>query len=227
MVTYGRERDGDRPADSAGRDVRTDPVTPALAAEALRAALTGRYPEHLLPPAATPALAHPNGFLKIPVALTGDGRRIFLHVWQDDCRDAQQHDHRWHLGSLVLAGRLTNELIQVGPPGPASGTVWRIAHYVPGPRSFRLDSGPADPVAVHARSARRMGEGETYRMRAGQLHRADALAGTMTLVARSVPLQRHSRVLVAGEVDGGPRRWCPVPGRERLAQLRAALGRLA
>jgi hypothetical protein len=222
-VVDGREqRHGD-----ARQYVRTDPVTPALAAEALRAALTGHYSERLLPPATTPALAHPNGFLKIPVALTGDGRRIFLHVWQDDCHEAQQHDHRWHLGSLVLAGHLTNELIEVSPlRHPAPEAAWRIAHYVPGPRSFRLEPGPADPVSVRARSARRMGEGETYRMRAEQLHRADALAGTMTLVARSAPLRRHSRVLVTGEVEDGPRPWRPVPEQERMARLREALGRL-
>lgn len=50
---------------------------------------------------------HRNGFTKVSLIRDQDsGWNLRLHVWWEPARDAQVHDHRWDLASLVLAGSL-------------------------------------------------------------------------------------------------------------------------
>jgi hypothetical protein len=200
-----------------------------LASAAVEAALHDRYGEDLLPLPVSP-LRHPNGFLKIPVAhVARDGRRLFLHVWPEETRDAHRHDHRWHLASLVIAGCVVNETFDVAPAPEEPGgreRLWRIAHYVPEAHHFRLVPTPGPRVVIRNTVTTAVGASSSYQLPAEAFHRAGTEAGTMTLVARSTPLSPHSRVLIDSAPDGSPVPWRPVSERERRSRLREAMERL-
>lgn len=224
------------------------PVSRALAREALAAALAGRYAGELREPAAGAGIAHPNGFLKLPLArLPADGRRLFLHVWQDGGADAQLHDHRWDFAATVLAGAVRNTVVEVGPgPGwePDAGTgpgpglspdldpdpdpdAYRLVRYRPESGGFRFTADGAGDrggrVRVVAARTRVVGAGEAYAQSAYVLHRVAAGPGTLTLVARGEPVRAENRVLVRGPVAEGFRAWRYVSAEERVRHLRAAL----
>ncbi|MFT2020191.1 hypothetical protein ACMA1D_30805 [Streptomyces sp. 796.1] len=220
------------------------PVPRALAREALAAALAGRYAGELRGPAAGAGIAHPNGFLKLPLArYPADGRRLFLHVWQDGGADAQIHDHRWDFAATVLAGAVRNTVVEVGPgpglgpdagPGPSPDLdpdpdpdAYHLVRYRPESGGFRFTADGAGDrggrVRVVAARTRVVGVGEAYAQSACVLHRVAAEPGTLTLVARGEPVRAENRVLVRGPVVEGFRAWRYVSAEERVRHLRAAL----
>ncbi|ANW19393.1 hypothetical protein I3J09_14950 [Streptomyces clavuligerus] len=207
-------------------------VSLGLAESALRAALHGTWDGvcngGLLPPRAPAAVAHPNGFVKLPLArLAHDPRRLFLHVWQDGCEDAHIHNHRWDFASTLLSGALDNTVVDITPAGPPRATDRTAVRHRPHGDGYRLDADGARRVAVTAVRTTTLRAGDHYGMSARTLHRATAPPGTLTLVARGAPLHRNSLVLVDDEISGEPVRWTRVSPAERRAHLRRALGCLA
>ncbi|WP_222624382.1 hypothetical protein [Streptomyces buecherae] len=219
------------------------PVTAALARAALTAALLGRFEGPLRPPATRTPIAHPNGFVKLPLAqLPGDGRRLFLHVWRAGGEDAQIHDHRWHFAATVLTGELYNTVVEVAPdeaprgPGEALGVdldpdAYHVVRYRPQDGGFHLDASDAYRVRVTEARTHTVPAGGQYGMSAYTLHRAGAAPGTLTLVARGRPVRDDNRVLARAPVTGGFRRWRYVDddtgADERGRYLRAALEALS
>ncbi|MFF5719813.1 hypothetical protein [Streptomyces buecherae] len=217
------------------------PVTAELARAALTAALLGRFEGPLHPPAARTPIAHPNGFVKLPLAhLPGDGRRLFLHVWRAGGEDAQIHDHRWHFAATVLTGELYNTVVEAtpeeAPRGPAGAPdpdpdAYHVVRYRPRDGGFHLDARHAYRVRVTGTRAHTVPAGGQYGMSAYTLHRAGAAPGTLTLVARGRPVRDDNRVLARGPVTGGFRRWryvnADAGADERGRYLRAALEALA
>ncbi|MEU3958268.1 hypothetical protein AB0F42_00235 [Streptomyces buecherae] len=217
------------------------PVTAELARAALTAALLGRFEGPLRPPATRTPIAHPNGFVKLPLAqLPADGRRLFLHVWRAGGEDAQIHDHRWHFAATVLTGELYNTVVEVGPDEAPQGPdgapdprpdAYHVVRYRPRDDGFHLDASDAYRVRVTEARTHTVPAGGQYGMSAHTLHRAGAAPGTLTLVARGRPVREDNRVLVRGPVNGGFRRWRYVDddtgADERGRYLRAALEALA
>ncbi|MEU5977411.1 hypothetical protein [Streptomyces sp. NPDC047315] len=187
----------------------------------------------LLPPATAVPVAHPNGFVKLPLArVARDGRRLFLHIWVAGEEDAEIHDHRWDFASTVLRGALVNTTVDVAPQiehDDAAG--YRVVHYRPRPGGYRFTPVRADhDVVVTSRRTATLAAGTRYRMTARTLHRARALPGTVTLIARGAPLRDHARVLTRGALPDGPMAWREVDAAERrrhLCEAYEALGGLA
>lgn len=187
----------------------------------------------LLPPATAVPVAHPNGFVKLPLArVARDGRRLFLHIWVAGEEDAEIHDHRWDFASTVLRGTLVNTTIDIAPQiehDDAAG--YRIVHYRPRPGGYRFTPVRTDhDVVVTSRRTATLAAGTRYRMTDRTLHRARALPGTVTLIARGAPLRDHARVLTRGALPDGPMAWREVDAAERRRHLNEAyeaLGGLA
>ncbi|SCD50586.1 hypothetical protein GA0115244_1048126 [Streptomyces sp. DvalAA-19] len=168
------------------------------------------------------AVLHPNGFVKLPVALVpGTGRRLFLHVWLGDGEDSHIHNHRWDFTSIVLRGRVDNTLIDVGPDG--DGPRYRAIRHSPDDGGFRFDGRGAPEVGVTALRTVALPERAEYAMDARTLHRVRAEGGTMTFVARGMPSRTHSDVLLDGPAEDGPHRMRTVGSAERERYLRQAL----
>ncbi|MFE6775676.1 hypothetical protein [Streptomyces sp. NPDC057702] len=246
MSLTGREvvraRPGERGATGAGPTPAPDPattvapVTAELARAALGAALHDRYEAPFRPPTAPTPIAHPNGFVKLPLAqLRTDGRRLFLHVWQAGGEDAQIHDHRWDFAATVLAGELYNTLVEIAPDAPPAPSnpaaapaayapeAYDVVRYRPRDGGFHFDAGDARRVRVTSARTHTVPAGGHYGMVADTLHRAGAAPGTLTLVARGRPVREAPRVLVRGPVTEGFRQWRYVDAAERHRHLRAAL----
>lgn len=217
------------------------PVPQGLARSALIAALHDSYGDTLRAPAIAASVAHPNGFVKLPLALVvEDSRRLFLHVWLAGEEDTQAHDHRWDFSSTVLRGTVHNSLLDIteayeplcdGDPLLSTESSWspgyRVVRYEPRKGGYRFDASRGERVVVTGHRTATVCASDAYGMSAFTFHRASALPGTMTLVARGEPMGRYARVLVRGEVSEGPRRWRHVGPSERRGYLREALDCLA
>lgn len=209
-------------------------VCQQVARAALLAALHDSYDATFRAPAMAQTVAHPNGFVKLPLGVvTHSEQRLFLHVWLTGVEDTQAHDHRWDFSSTVLGGALYNTVLEVAPAddaqtaGAGQGSTHRVVRYQPQRGGFRFDARHERQVHVAVRHTRVVVAGEHYGMSALTFHRARATPGTMTLVARGVPLKRYARVLTQGEVSQERQRWRHVSQAERLGYLRDALDCLA
>ncbi|WP_125530429.1 hypothetical protein [Streptomyces sp. WAC 06725] len=209
-------------------------VCEELSGIALLAALEQRFVEGLVPPREPQAIIHPNGFVKLPLAQTGDGAtRFFLHVWHADSMDADVHDHRWAFSSLVLRGEVSHTLTDVtvtsGGAGRKRGDegverAFPVARYrlVGGRHCFDMSRG--ETAIVDRRHTHVLSAGRNYGMEAFVFHRAHALAGAMTLVARGAPQRQYSRVLSDGETPfPAMKPWRCLDHDERRQHLRDAL----
>ncbi|WP_405643910.1 hypothetical protein [Streptomyces uncialis] len=198
-----------------------------LAEAALRGALSDTYGSGLLRPAAPEAVAHPNGFVKLPLAVAADdGSRLFLHVWLTGVGDPHVHNHRWDFASSVLSGTLHNTLVETAamPPGAdEEGAGLLAVRHRPCTGGFRFATTGAQRVRVTREETVVMGRGTSYRQAARILHRVRAEPDTMTLVARGAPVRHWSDVLVSGPVHEEARRWRRVEETERRAYLLKAL----
>ncbi|WP_435241548.1 hypothetical protein [Streptomyces cucumeris] len=208
------------------RAANTVPVSPELARSALVAALHGRYNDVLREPARAVPVAHPNGFVKLPLArVARTGRRLFLHVWQTGEEDTQAHDHRWDFSSTVLRGAVHNTLLDIAGVQTASPDVatFQVARYQPSAGGYRFCASHDERVSVVVRRSEAVAVGSQYTMSAFTFHRARALPGTMTLINRSMPLSQCARVLVKDHVSDEPVAWRQVSRLERSQFLRDAL----
>lgn len=205
-----------------------------LIGTALQAAMEQRYDLGLLPPSEPQAIVHPNGFVKLPLARADDGRfRLFLHVWREESSDADIHDHRWPFSSVVLRGELSHTVMDVtvasdstdieeGKEHPAGSFL--VARYHSDGDSYRFDTSRRERAVVADRRTYAVPAAARYDMDAFVFHRAHALAGAMTIVARGLPQQPCARVLVdkvMPPVVG--QRWCRLDAVERRRHLRDAL----
>ncbi|MGW2332131.1 hypothetical protein ACWC5C_41135 [Streptomyces sp. NPDC001700] len=159
-----------------------------------------------------------------------NSRRFFLHIWLAGDEDTQAHDHRWDFSSTVLCGTIYNTLLDIAEvddsllktrTSHAAG--YRVIHYEPHKSGYRFDASVRERVIVTGHQTAVVCAGNEYSMPAFAFHRARALPGTMTLVARGVPMSRHARVLVRGEVSEEPQQWRHVGASERRGYLRDAL----
>ncbi|GHC60653.1 hypothetical protein [Streptomyces flavofungini] len=206
-------------------------VCDELVGAALLAALEQRFDAGLLPPREPQAIIHPNGFVKLPLARTGDGdTRLFLHVWRADSADAAVHDHRWAFASAVLCGELSHTLMDVTvTPGSAGSppNCLPVARYRPEDGKHCFDTSHDETAVVNHRRTQVFSAGQRYGMDAFVFHRAHARAGAMTFVARGLPRRAYSRVLLDGEaVPPETRQWRRLDEAERRQHLRAALAAL-
>ncbi|MEU9609800.1 hypothetical protein [Streptomyces sp. NPDC048057] len=223
-------------------------VTPVLARAALAAALHDTYDTYdtygtddtadpacgahgLLPPTTAVPVAHPNGFVKLPLArVAHDGRRLFLHIWVAGEEDAEIHDHRWDFASTVLRGTLDNTTVDIAPRHEHEHRYddeggYRVVHYRPRPGGYRftpVGEGAGHDVVVTSRRTASLTAGARYRMTARALHHARALPGTVTLIARGAPLRDHARVLTRGPLSDRPTAWRAVDAAERRRHLSEA-----
>ncbi|MBB4785958.1 MULTISPECIES: hypothetical protein [Streptomyces] len=201
-----------------------------MARAALLAALNDSYDATFRAPVMRQAVAHPNGFVKLPLGVvTHSEGRLFLHVWLTGIEDTQAHDHRWDFSSTVLRGALYNTVLDVAQAddGQAAAapqsSIHRVVRYQPHEGGFRFDARNEGRVDVAVRPTRVVTAGERYGMSAFTFHQARAVPGTMTLVARGAPLKRYARVLTQGDVPEERQRWRHVSQAERLGYLRDAL----
>ncbi|QKW06319.1 hypothetical protein HUT18_07795 [Streptomyces sp. NA04227] len=220
----------------------------ALVGPVLLAALEQRFTDGLRPPGEAQAFVHPNGFVKLPLARTEDGAtRLFLHVWRADSVDGDVHDHRWPFASVVLRGELSHTLTDVTVGSTSAGRGegagdrdgdwdgdWggteQLAASLPVARyhlrggRHRFDVSHRERAVVGGHSTHVLSAGRRYGMAECTFHRAHALAGAMTFVARGLPRRSYSRVLL----DDGARpreaqRWRPLDAEERRRHLLDAL----
>ncbi|UNO42196.1 hypothetical protein [Streptomyces sp. MST-110588] len=209
-------------------------VCEELLGTAVLAALEQRFAEGLVPPREPQAVIHPNGFVKLPLAQTDDGAiRLFLHVWRADSIDADVHDHRWPFSSLVLRGEVSHTLTEVtvisGSAGSRSGEkdakeVFPVVRYRLAGGEHCFDFSHGESAVVDRRRTHVLSAGRRYGMEAFVFHRAHSLAGAMTLVARGVPQQPYSRVLLNDETPvPAMKPWRRLDQDERRRHLRDAL----
>ncbi|MFD8395996.1 hypothetical protein ACFV2N_44100 [Streptomyces sp. NPDC059680] len=209
-------------------------VSEDLIGTALRAALEQRSDGDLLPPSEPQAIIHPNGFVKLPLARTGDGStRLFLHVWRAESMDADVHDHRWAFSSVVLRGELFHTVMDVAVTSGSAemeeesksfADAFPVARYYSDGHTHRFDMSHNERAVVNDRRRYAFSAGRSYDMEAFVFHRAHALAGAMTFVARRLPERPCSRLLMEG--SSRPRvtqRWCRLGAAEKRQQLRDAL----
>ncbi|MFI8927426.1 hypothetical protein ACIG3E_07085 [Streptomyces sp. NPDC053474] len=200
-----------------------------LVGAVLLAALEQRFTEGLLPPLGPQAIIHPNGFIKLPLARTAGGAaRLFLHVWQTDSADADAHDHRWAFASAVLRGELSHTLMDVtvapGSTGSKGADEFVVARYQPEVGKHCFDVSRRERAVVDRRRTHVFSAGRRYGMEAFAFHRAHALAGAMTFVARGLPQRSHARVLLDDETSMPVMKpWRPLDVVERRRHLRDAL----
>jgi hypothetical protein len=172
--------------------------------------------------AEAPAVRHPNGFTKIPLMLSADRRRFFLHIWEDTASDSQIHDHRWGFTSMVLAGNLVNNTydLEVGMDDKRGA---QIATYSSDGATFVLEPLGGHAVVAVERARVTFSQGERYSQEPTELHRVAAAAGTVTFVARYGHVKPVARVLIPR--DAGPSReiFTRVAPTERDALIRSVL----
>jgi hypothetical protein len=126
------------------------------------------------PEACPPAVLHPLGFLCFPIK-RGCGVGVCVHVWLPGRAEfapalatSTIHSHSWDLLSLVLLGRMGNEVVDTAAVAEAEAT-----HRVYEIRSVR-GADEVVPTSRCVRSSRReiryAGPGEVYRLAGGEFH---------------------------------------------------------
>lgn len=144
-----------------------------------------------------PSFHHPNGFQKIPLATKLDGTRLFLHVWNDQYRDPDVHDHRWHFASRLLYGRLVNHLydITTGADKEEVDQFETISYArASASRDYQLSSMRISVVArVVAR--RTYVQSDSYTQSLQLFHRVLVEQESATLVSRGPRLHESARIL--------------------------------
>lgn len=138
---------------------------------------------------------HANGFAKIVLARSDDGRdQIRLHVWPDSSAPdpGDVHDHRWSFVSLPLLGAFSESRFTESSTGddrcvyqchPRQGRQWLTLQ------------GPADAKLEQLSAADRQ-PGESYDCRWGEIHRfGPSVAGVAaTLVLVGAPQRAFANV---------------------------------
>src|SRR5690606_11815666 len=141
----------------------------------LRALVCQRFSDLL----EAPARAHPRGFYFSSQPL-GYHKEFRYHFWpspQGDSSgldDGEIHDHRFDLGSFVLAGQISNEIYTFEPQDDGPVEVVEV-RYPTGDAvgwSYLSRTGISGRYCVV--SSQQYGAGDVYRVPAGTIHRASA-----------------------------------------------------
>lgn len=118
------------------------------------------------------------------------GRSLRLHVWDPRFRTpdvSDIHDHPWHFESTIIAGRMRNVRYHVVAQDDAArvpGATHDEHRIMCGPAPTEKDSRLLRSVRVVVTDERIYGEGESYAMRADELHASFPDPGTVTLCRR-------------------------------------------
>jgi hypothetical protein len=173
------------------------------------------------------SVIHPNGFIKVFLGNDELGRRLYLHIWQDVAGDANIHNHRWHFASTVLSGQLMNSTFELEPCqlGQANGQF--VAEYTPRAARFNLrDCGRPPVIAIQSDSATH-GPGESYHQPDVLLHKVAASAGSVSLVARGMPIRASAIVLTKErEHNSQQESFSNITARDRESFIRSVLAQL-
>jgi hypothetical protein len=220
--------DSERPSDQAdGIAAPVRPVARRMARTVLQAALGLPGPVKLRSPTSVSFL-HPNGFLKISLGTDDLGRRLYLHVWRDTGCDPNIHDHRWRFASTLLSGSLVNTIFELSPCAGDDPDGLFIARYTPQGQSFVLRDSGKPPVLAIPRDVTTLVPWNRYIQSEAKLHKVTAQAGTVTLVARGVPMGPSATVLtVERECNATPQVLRAIEPDERDAIIRSVLAGLA
>lgn len=139
---------------------------------------------------------HPNGFRKIVLGADKDGSKLRLHVWPSNFlgTESNVHNHRWSFSTLVLVGGMTSTWHNL-TVSKTEGQEFHRFRYRPGSPGGEyelVDDGLAYAKSVSTRS---LTPGESYWIRAEQLHSVLVQPGTMTLVDQDAPTREYTDVL--------------------------------
>lgn len=115
-----------------------------------------------------------------------------LHIWTQDLRApgvSMTHNHSWNLASTIVAGELRNTKFADFGPAPSVGDLGRDLMLYNHMRLLTgYESRPlSNPEVVILREypGQVYRAGDTYVQAAEEIHRTDALDGTVTLMARN------------------------------------------
>ena len=121
------------------------------------------------------------GFGMLRCNLPGD---IRLNVWDKSYeyrpKPSLIHDHPWDFTSIIVAGKLTNWLYDVGPETWCSGNPYWERQLRPGIGTEQLREEDTK-VVLRYRSASVYGEGDSYKQFWNEVHQSDCETGTVTL----------------------------------------------
>lgn len=122
------------------------------------------------------------GFGMLRTYLSPDLR---LHIWDLDYRVSSVsdiHDHPWHFESIVLSGTIENRRYHIKQGAESTHHRGRI---VCGPNPVEHGAKDVEPVGLEQWCEGIFKPGDTYRMRADELHASIPSPGTVTLIQRT------------------------------------------
>lgn len=184
--------------------------------------------EWLGPPALTRIAAasysHPNGFRKLVLEERRDGTKLRVHHWpaSGPSRTSNVHNHRWSFASAIMVGALRSTWLTVSRNGD------RMQRYTFEPAAageeHNLSPSGSDGLAVTHLAE--FSSGSSYVVNADQLHRIEALPGTISLMLSGPAERRWTHVYRPPAATTQPRLQVPLAAREvceTLESLRAGL----
>jgi uncharacterized protein len=152
-------------------------------------------------PGSVTAMAHPLGFVHVPLCERDDGSRLRLHLWPPKPFAPQSpfwtvHRHGWTLTSLVVSGRIRDERYALADDPRGDRRVYMTAY--DGGRSVlratdRVVSCESDAVSAWP-------AGEVYQLAADDFHSSSAELPSVTIVGSGAPTGEPP--LVLGDLDG-------------------------
>lgn len=142
------------------------------------------------------AYFHKNGFCKIPI-INDESFTLRLHVWNKGIVSNETlHDHRWHLASTIVLGKLTSEIWEE----TSSESAIACDEYVYTDK-FTKPNFRGKVLVAHKETILR-NTGDTYTMNPKQLHRIIKSDSSMviTLMCHSFPVRGKCRNIIVNEV---------------------------
>lgn len=129
------------------------------------------------------------GFGMLRLYLPGDMR---LNIWDNRYtipNVSLMHTHPWNFDSLIVSGRLTNELYQIVDDNTAAATYNMYKLYwkqdiVPGPGGGLVNVAPKNKVKIGLLGSYEYHAGDMYHQQAEELHISRPDTGTITLNVR-------------------------------------------
>lgn len=150
-----------------------------------------------------------------------DDRRFRLHVWYPGVRVpdvSELHTHPWDFTSLVIVGEICDHRYYNTSQADPGNVVYHCSQIQCGPNPKEPDKPMQDrrlwESQVHVQA------GERYRQTSVQIHKTEAMPGTVTLIERKFqPDTEHALVFFAQ----GTKRVSAEPRPATRAELRAGL----
>jgi hypothetical protein len=174
---------------------------------------------------ASQSYVHRNGFLKVVLAQSEQGRRLVWHSWATTVPDidSEAHSHRWDFASLVLRGGMRDHAFRELEGSEFAKYEYRSHR---GLLQFQMRSAgrasllPQEVVPIH--------ELNVYAKHYSGIHKAEAEPGSETIVVQDSPAIDHTSVFVdSGSVSVVRRSVRGLSGQEIVDNTRGLLGRLA